>query len=302
MHTRHLLLYIAVLSAAVLSGCSAPLHCGYVGVSGGGRLYYEERGRGEAVVLLHGHSLDHRMWREQVGPLSRHYRVVTPDLRGYGLSSDQAETLPMTHADDVVALLDSLGIAQAHVVGLSMGAFVAGDLLAMQPGRLLSCVMASGGIRRSSPGPGEPIDAAEQARRDSAIAAVKAQGVDVMKRAWLGQLMASGGSHRERMRQPLQQMITDWSAWQALHKEVRLYYGRQAWDRLKQLRPTLPVLLLRGECEHKSGLPQELRYLPRGQALTLPDCGHMMNMERPRLFNKTLLRFLKEAAQQQRAF
>lgn len=275
----------------VLASCSA-VRSGYVAVSGGGSLYYEERGHGDALLLLHGHSLDRRMWAEQVRPFARRFRVICPDFRGYGKSSGQREDLPMTHAGDILALMDSLRVSRAHVVGLSMGAFVAGDLLAMHPDRLLSCVMASGSIRRS-PGPGEPMDSAESRRRDAEIAALREKGVDKMKQEWTEQLIAGGGSRRERMRRPLTTMIGDWTAWQPLHKEVRLFYGREALARLKEVRPDVPVLMLRGETEHKTGRPQELDYLPCGQLVVLPDCGHMMNMEQPRAFNRAVLQFLK---------
>ena len=72
--------------------------------------------------------------------------------------------------DDVLTLMDSLRIEKAHVVGLSMGSFVAGDLLAIHPERLLSCVMASGGIHPSK-GPSEPMTAEESAKRDVEIGA-----------------------------------------------------------------------------------------------------------------------------------
>ena len=157
---------LVVLSIALLCGCTATTRVGMVAVQGGGSLYYEERGKGAPLLLLHGHSLDGRMWDEQFRVFARHYRVVRPDFRGYGRSSEQREDLPMTHADDVVTLMDSMHFDNAYVVGLSMGAFVAGDMLAMYPERLLGCVMASGGIRRGSPGPSEPMDSAESRKRD----------------------------------------------------------------------------------------------------------------------------------------
>jgi len=282
---------MALLCVLGLS-CASPVHSGYVGVSGGGRLYYEERGKGQPLLLLHGHSLDRRMWDEQFRVFARHYRTIRLDFRGYGLSSDQSETLPMTHADDVLALMDSLHIDRAHVVGLSMGAFTAGDLLAMYPHRLLSCVLASGSIRRNSPGPSQPMDSAECARRDAEIAALKESGVQAMKQQWLEQLIASGGSKRERMRRPLSVMIDEWTAWQPLHKEVRLFYAREAWQRLQQVRPDVPVLMLKGACDGKGDRPRELDYLPRGRHQVLPDCGHMMNMEQPRAFNRAVMLFL----------
>lgn len=277
----------------LLQGCRT-VTTGYIPVSGGGQIYYEERGRGEPLVLLHGHSLDTRMWDSQFRPFARHYRTVRLDFRGYGRSSEQREDLQFTHVDDLLTLMDSLRMPQAHVVGLSMGAFVAGDMLAMYPERLLSCTLASGSIR-STPGPSEPMDTAESHKRDREIAALRQKGIDNYKREWIEALMSSGGTQRERMRPALTQMILDWSAWQPLHKEVRLFYGREAWQRLRSRGTTaVPTLFIRGENELKGGRkpPTELEYLSKGSYVVVPDCGHMLNMERPAEFNREVLRFL----------
>lgn len=283
-----------LLTAAwLLTGC-ATTHSGMVSTPDGGSLYYEERGKGETVLLLHGHSLDTRMWDEQWKPFAKRYHAVRMDFRGYGRSSEQREDLQMTHVDDVITLLDSLRIQRAHVVGLSMGSFVAGDMLAMYPERLLTCTMASGGIR-SSKGPSEPMDSAESAKRDHEIAALKQKGVEQMKEEWIEALMSSGGSQRERMRKPLTQMIRDWTAWQPLHKEVRLFYGKEAWARLKPRgKVDVPVLMIRGanELKGKRNEPAELKYTTNGRFVIVEDCGHMLNMERPKDFNRSVLEFI----------
>ena len=69
----------------------------YVGVDHG-TLYYEECGEGQPVILVHGHSLDHRMWDGQFADLARDYRVIRYDLRGYGLSSPQTEDFQFTRS------------------------------------------------------------------------------------------------------------------------------------------------------------------------------------------------------------
>ena len=276
----------------LLIGCTT-IKTGFVNTTGGGKLYYEQRGKGDPIVLLHGHSLDRRMWDEQFAAFAKHHRVVRMDFRGYGLSSGQREDLPMTHMDDVLTLMDSLHIRRAHVVGLSMGAFVAGDMLAMHPERLITCTMASGGIRNSK-GPSQPMDSAEHAKRDREIAALKLSGIEKMKADWTEQLIHSGGSQQERMRKPLTRMIAEWSAWQPLHKEVRLFYGNEAWQRLMTQENTTPTLMIRGECElkGKKGEPRELQYLKNGRYVVIPDCGHMLNMERPEEFNRSVLEFI----------
>lgn len=258
----------------------------YVGVDHG-TLYYEECGEGQPVILVHGHSLDHRMWDGQFADLARDYRVIRYDLRGYGLSSPQTEDFQFTHVEDLVALMDSLHIEKAHVVGLSLGGYIGADMLGWFPERMLSAFLASGNVRMS-PGPSEPMDAEEAARRDREIAELKRKGVDVMKREWFEGLMKSGGSRRERMRKPLWQMIQDWDAWQPLHKEVRVVAGKDAFRQLKTRKSDVPVLIVEGKSpgnkfpEH----PEILDYLPNGRMLVLEDCGHMMNMERPEEFNK----------------
>ena len=298
---RKMLKGLLILAAAIGWGAcqenpSTRLITGRIPVSGGGELYYEEQGSGEPLLLLHGHSLDRRMWDRQFDIFAEHYRTIRLDFRGYGLSSDQDETLPFTHMEDLLTLMDSLGIDRAHIVGLSMGSFIGGDLLAMHPERIRSCVLASGGIR-STPGPHVPVDSAEAARRDREIAELKAKGVEAMKAEWLETLMASGGSRREEMREPLRQMIADWSAWQALHKEVRLYWGQEAWAALKEQCPEVPTLMVRGANDYRRTEPyhpNELDYLPNGRAVLLPDCGHMLNMEQPEAFNRMVLEFLAE--------
>ena len=268
----------------------------YITVSGGGKIYYEERGEGTPLILLHGHSLDTRMWDEQFYNFAQGHRTIRLDFRGYGRSSEQHEEFQHTHVDDVLTVMDSLKIKKAHIVGLSMGAFVAGDMLAMYPERMLSCTLASGGIR-NSPGPTEPMTEEESSKRDEEIAALKEKGIETYKQEWHEALMSSGGSQRERMRQPLWQMIEDWSAWQPLHKEVRLFYGKEAWKALRERGTTdVPTLLIRGENEVKGrkGEPGEMKHLTRAHYEIIPDCGHMLNMERPEEFNRLVMDFINK--------
>jgi pimeloyl-ACP methyl ester carboxylesterase len=91
----------------------------------GARLVYEVAGDGPAVVLIHGFGLDMRMGDPQLGPLAARFRVVRYDCRGFGASGPLDPGVPYTHAGDLVALLDYLGIGDAVLVGLSFGGRVA---------------------------------------------------------------------------------------------------------------------------------------------------------------------------------
>src|SRR5262245_50979516 len=81
-------------------------------------LYYEEQGQGPPVVLIHGGQLDCRMWDDQFALLAKEFRAVRYDVRGYGQSEDPQQ--PYSDAADLLAVLDQLGIAKAHLVGLSL--------------------------------------------------------------------------------------------------------------------------------------------------------------------------------------
>ena len=268
---------------------------GYIPISGEGKMYYEQNGKGEPLIFLHGHSLDTRMWDPQWEFFSKYYHVIRFDFRGYGKSSDQSETFQFTHVDDLITLMNFLKIEKAHIIGLSMGAFVAGDMLAMYPERMLSCTLTSGGIRSVS-GPSEPMGEEEKKKRDKEIEELKKKGIDRYKKEWHKILMASGGTQREKMSLPLYQMVKDWSAWQQLHKEVRNYYAKEAWEELKRKgKVDVPTLLVRGENEvkYRTRNPNEMQYLSKARFVILKDCGHMLNMDRPDEYNQLLLSFLK---------
>ena len=289
-----------MLAATMLSGCGLKAEPpvvaeGYVAVSQDGRIYYQIEGQGEPLILLHGHSLDMRMWEPQMEALTQHYRVIRIDFRGYGRSSAMREDLHTTHLDDLLTVMDSLHIDRAHIVGLSMGGFVAGDMVGMHPERMLSCVMSSGALRQSHPSVREPMTEAERQKADSTVQAHEAYGIERLRQEWIASLVEHGGSRREEIREPLMQIIGDWDAWQLNHVEPHLYYGHEAMDSLKARCPEVPTLYLSGETEHKkrNGM---LNYLPNGRQVELPDCGHMSNMEQPELWNAAVLEFLQTVA------
>ena len=96
--------------------------------SDGTKLYYEEAGIGTPVVFVHEFAGDYRTWEPQMRAFSRSHRCVTFSARGYPPSevpSDPARYGQDIARADVVAIMDALGIAKAHVVGHSMGAYTA---------------------------------------------------------------------------------------------------------------------------------------------------------------------------------
>ena len=98
----------------------------HVAVEDGTRLYYEETGAGFPLVFVHEFAGDHRNWEPQMRFFGRHYRAIAFNARGYPPSDvpDAVESYSQERAaNDIAAALKGLGIARAHVVGLSMGGF-----------------------------------------------------------------------------------------------------------------------------------------------------------------------------------
>lgn len=288
MKTLHI---IFILLLSVLGINAQSVETGFAPLTEGGKMYYEIRGTGEPLILLHGHTLDRRMWNPQIVEFSKHFKVITIDFRGYGLSSKQTETLKTTHVDDLLSLMNYLRIEKAHIVGLSMGGFVAGDMVGMYPERMLSCVMCSGALRSQHKSINEPIDPEETEEQRAKLMQIKNQGVENWRHDWIEQLITKGGSQQETIRKPLTEMIMDWDCFQITHIEPRLYYGREAMQNLMEKRPEVPTMYLSGETEHKKSMGM-LRYLPISKQVELTDCGHMSNMEQPEQFNKVVLDFL----------
>lgn len=116
----------------------------------GGHLFFRTAGTGEALVLLHGFTLDHRLWYPQIERLRSRFQVVAYDCRGFGRSS--VPTGFYCPADDLRSVLDHLGIARTHLVGLSMGGRIAVNFATAHPERVESlCLLGSdvGGHRFS---------------------------------------------------------------------------------------------------------------------------------------------------------
>ena len=105
-------------------------------------------GRARPVVLIHAGICDRRMWNPQIAALSAERRVVRLDLRGFG-ASDRKAPAELSHHREVGALLEELGIAGAHLVGVSMSAGVVAEVAIAQPGLVgsLLLVAPSGSLR-----------------------------------------------------------------------------------------------------------------------------------------------------------
>jgi pimeloyl-ACP methyl ester carboxylesterase len=112
--------------------------------AGGLRVHYAEAGEGAPVLLLHGWPQHHAMWREVIGMMRDRFRLIAPDLRGFGWTEAPGHGYDAeTFARDQVALLDALGIEQVDVIGHDWGGWTAFLLAIGHPERVRRMVVCN---------------------------------------------------------------------------------------------------------------------------------------------------------------
>jgi pimeloyl-ACP methyl ester carboxylesterase len=264
------------------------------------KLYYETTGRGFPIVFAHEFAGDCRSWEPQVRHFSRRYRCVTFNARGYP-PSDVPRALgaySQAHsADDAAHVMQHLGIAKAHVVGLSMGGFAALHYGLRHARKAASLLVAGAGS-------GAPPSLRRQFQRDSILAAAGLERDGMAKGA---ARMAIGPTR-------VQLQNKDRRGWEEFRKHLaehsavgsamtlRGYQARRPslYDMERKLRKlALPVLLAIGD-EDEPCLEANLylkRTLPRAGLWIAPNTGHAINLEEPDAFNAEMERFLAAAEQ-----
>lgn len=254
----------------------------------GGSLYCEVAGNGPAVVLIHGFSLDTRMWDDQFLPLAKHCQVVRYDLRGFGRSTLPGKE-PYSHVEDLRLLLDRLRIERACLVGLSKGGAVALDFALSHPQRTVALVLVDAGLR------GRPWSA-EWSARDNLIRQKAQQGGIVAARsAWLDHPLFAPAQRNRLVADRLAQIVDDYSGWHFVHADPEQPPMPPTAQRLHEL--AMPLLVMVGEHDIPDFLAAAdaiCRGAPHARKLIIPAAGHMANMEAPELVTPAILAFLHE--------
>jgi 3-oxoadipate enol-lactonase len=110
----------------------------------GTRIFYQVEGKGPALLLLHGALLDHSMWREQVAFFKQYFKVITIDLPGHGQTLNGIQ--PLSTADFLLPLLDTMNIDKASFLGLSLGAICVTDFMIDHHERIQKVILSSPGL------------------------------------------------------------------------------------------------------------------------------------------------------------
>jgi pimeloyl-ACP methyl ester carboxylesterase len=253
-------------------------------------LHVREAGAGLPVVLLHAFPLSSAMWLEQHTALGERYRVITPDLRGFGGSppGDDEPSLDAV-ADDVAAMLDRLGLHRVVLGGLSMGGYAAMAFLRRHPGRASALVLAD--TKATSDPPEAAANRLRIAARLAAEGTTAALVDDVLPSLVGPTTVRARPSVAGRVRALVEAASPAAAAWAQRAMAVRP-------DSLATLRAAdVPALVLRGDEDALSSQADAeamAEALPRGRLVVLPSAGHLSAMEVPEAFAVTVGDFLAE--------
>ncbi len=115
----------------------------------GAQLYYEMKGSGHPLLLIHAGVADSRMFDEQFAAFAEHYKVIRFDLRGFGRSDMPSGTF--ANHEDVRTLLDHLEITSAYILGISFGGLIALDFTLAYPGYVKALVLGAPSVSGTQP-------------------------------------------------------------------------------------------------------------------------------------------------------
>jgi len=249
----------------------------------GARLRYRDEGAGNAIVFVHGWTLDLEVWEPQL-PLASTLRMVCYDRRGFGRSSG---TPSLTDdVTDLEALLDALELTCPLLVGMSQGARVVLEFAARHPSFVRGLVLDG-----APPLVGGATDddlALESLRRIAVH-----QGLEAFRRAWSMHPLTQLVTGDARMHTLLARVLARYPGRDLLANDTR---QREAIDRKLLADVRVPVLVVNGarDSEARRRAGAALRdALPAAEQVLVPNAAHLPNLDAPREYNQLMSGFAR---------
>lgn len=254
------------------------------------QMAYTDTGIGRPLVLIHGYPFNRTLWDEQVNVLTHSYRVIVPDLRGFGDSD--ASTGPSTMnrlAQDVARLMDHLGISQAVIGGLSMGGYVVLAFYKQFPSRVRALILADTRAQADT-------EDGKQTRAQQAEKALT-EGMGGIADAMLPKLLTPETvSKRPEIVKRVRDMMLKTKPEGAAAALQGMAEREDQTQLLSQI--TVPTLILVGSEDPITPVAdsEKMHEAIRGSRLVVLDkASHVSNIEQAEEFNQELKRFLRES-------
>jgi pimeloyl-ACP methyl ester carboxylesterase len=252
---------------------------------------YYVRGRGFPVLMIQGLGGRAADWGSVPAALAADFEVITVDNRGTGRSAkpDEPYTLEQM-ADEAVGVLDVLGHAQAHVVGLSMGGMIAQLVALRHPQRVARLVLIA-------TTPGGPHTAAPSAAAMAALTLDLTQPPAEIIRASIQAIAAPGfaDAHPEVVQQALDTALAAPTPPHVFLRQMQAIMASDRYDRLAEI--SVPTLVIHGDVDplvpHANGETLAGR-IPGARLRTIRNCGHLVMLEQPAELSAALRAFLSD--------
>lgn len=254
---------------------------------GGTKVHYEVTGDGPAVLLLHAFPLHAGMWNAQVKALSTNYKVIVPDMPGFGKSPPASTPVTMDlYAQVALAVLDAAGVQRAAVAGLSMGGYIAFALHARAPERVAALVLAD---TRATPDTADGKHAREQTAR-----AVEDEGIEILVERQLPNLLSHGASAANR--RDVERLIVRNPAAGAAAALRGMAQRHDFTAHLPKI--TCPTLVVVGHDDTLTP-PADSQAMASAisgaEFVSVPGAGHLSSIEKPEAFTRAVKDFLDRA-------
>ncbi len=249
----------------------------------GVKIYYEVSGEGLPFVLIHANPFDHNLWMFQISHFSSRYKMIAPDLRGYGGSDKPAAKFTLKDmADDILAVCRDEGVEQAIVMGASVGSAIA-MLLAINRPHMVKALILNGG---SSKGGG---------RTESRIHGYTEIGVAKYLPQHL-ETMVGPEFRNSRVGRYLLQTFERKAPQLSGQTIAQIFRARAEMDLAPHLPGVkVPTLVINGQLDHS--LPAGIRtafMIPGAVHKVIPGTGHSCCIEDPGEFNALVEEFLAD--------
>jgi 3-oxoadipate enol-lactonase len=255
------------------------------------QLTYTDSGIGRPIVLIHGYPFNRSLWNEQVAALSNSYRVIAPDLRGFGESEASDSATMNQMAQDVALLLNHLEIARATIAGLSMGGYVALAFYKQLPSRVRALILADTRAQADN-------EEAKQTRAQQADKALN-EGMGGIADAMLPKLLTPETvSKRPEIVKRVRDMIVKTKPQGAAAALLGMAEREDQTAMLAKI--SVPALIIVGAEDAITPVADSEKMhqsIAGSRLVVLKNSGHVSNLERTEQFNQALLDFMKESDQ-----
>jgi 3-oxoadipate enol-lactonase len=253
----------------------------------GTKIYWYERGAGQPLLLIMGLGSTSDMWYRLLPTLSAHYRTILFDNRGVGRSDAPPGPYSITTmASDAAVVMDAAGVGSAHVLGFSMGGFIAQELALHYPGRVQGLILAG-----TACGGKEAVRAAPEV-----LVALEARGVKTPEEGF--RMMASYLYDPSTLPTRIEEDLAASLRTPLQRKSyVAQLLGIVSWagshNRLSSL--AAPVLIIHGESDQL--IPPEngrvlAHVIANAKVVMIPRAGHMFMTDQPEAASEAILSFL----------